>query len=61
MCALMSFDGDCGFRTASVNVIRRWVRPDADNEPWQRTDIARFDLTEDDCTPLCSSSTRRVR
>lgn len=46
----MIFDGDCGFCTASVNVIRRWIRPDADIEPWQRTDIARFGLTEEDCT-----------
>ena len=46
----MIFDGDCGFCTASVNVIRRWIRPDADIEPWQRTDISRFGLTEAECT-----------
>ena len=46
----MIFDGDCGFCTASVNVIRRWIRPDADIEPWQRTDLAQFGLTEQECT-----------
>ena len=25
---LMIFDGDCGFCTASVNVIKRWIKPD---------------------------------
>jgi predicted DCC family thiol-disulfide oxidoreductase YuxK len=47
---LMIFDGDCGFCTASVNVIRRFIRPRCDIEPWQRTDIARFGLTEAECT-----------
>ena len=46
----MIFDGECGFCTASVDVIRRWIRPYADIEPWQRTDISRFGLTEEDCT-----------
>ena len=50
MRALMIFDGDCGFCTASVGVIRRWIRPDADIEPWQRVDIAAFGLTEEDCS-----------
>ena len=46
----MIFDGDCGFCTASVNVIRRWIRPDCDIEPWQRTDIAAFGLTAEECS-----------
>lgn len=45
----MIFDGGCGFCTASAKVIRRWIHPDADIKPWQRTDIARFGLTADDC------------
>lgn len=49
MRALMIFDGDCGFCTASVDVIRRWIRPEADIEPWQRTDIAAYGLTDEDC------------
>ncbi len=46
----MIFDGDCGFCTASVNVIRRWIRPDCDIEPWQFTAIEEFDLTAEECT-----------
>jgi predicted DCC family thiol-disulfide oxidoreductase YuxK len=46
----MIFDGDCGFCTSSVNVIRRWIRPDIDIAPWQRTDIASFGLTADECS-----------
>jgi predicted DCC family thiol-disulfide oxidoreductase YuxK len=50
MRALMIFDGDCGFCTASVNVIRRWIHPDCDIEPWQFTAIEEFDLTPEECT-----------
>ena len=50
MVPLLIFDGDCGFCTASVNVIRRFIRPRCDIEPWQRTDITTFGLTEADCT-----------
>ncbi len=50
MVPLLIFDGDCGFCTASVNVIRRFIRPRCDIEPWQRTDITAFGLTEADCT-----------
>ena len=46
----MIFDGDCGFCTASVNVIRRWIRPRCDIEPWQRTDIPLYGLTPEECT-----------
>lgn len=47
---LLIFDGDCGFCTSSVTVIERWIRPRCDIKPWQRTDIAEFDLTEAECT-----------
>lgn len=47
---LMIFDGDCGFCTASVRVIRRWIRPDCDIEPWQFTPIADFNLTPEECS-----------
>ena len=50
MRALMIFDGECGICTSSANAIRRWIRPDCDIEPWQRTDIAAFGLTETECT-----------
>ena len=46
----MIFDGDCGFCTASVNVIRRWIHPDCDIKPWQFTAIEEFDLTAQECT-----------
>jgi predicted DCC family thiol-disulfide oxidoreductase YuxK len=46
----MIFDGDCGFCTASVNVIRRWIHPDCDIEPWQFTNIEQFHLTAEECT-----------
>ena len=48
--ALMIFDGDCAFCTTSANFMRRRIRPRCDIEPWQRTDIASFGLTEQDCT-----------
>jgi predicted DCC family thiol-disulfide oxidoreductase YuxK len=59
---LMIFDGDCGFCTASVNVIRRWIRPDCDIEPWQFTPIADFNLTPEECSTAVQyvDSDRRV-
>ncbi len=50
MRALMIFDGDCAFCTTSANFMRRRIRPRCDIEPWQRTDIAAFGLTPEDCT-----------
>ena len=47
---LLIFDGDCGICTSSARFIRRRIRPDADIEPWQWTDIAAFGLTEAECT-----------
>ena len=47
---LLIFDGDCGFCTASANVMRRWIRPRCGIEPWQRVDIASFGLTPEECT-----------
>ena len=58
----MIFDGDCGFCTASVNVIRRWIRPDCDIEPWQFTKIEQYNLTPEECTAAVQyvDSERRV-
>lgn len=50
MRALLIFDGDCAFCTTSANAMRRWIRPRCDIEPWQRTDIAAFGLTPQECT-----------
>ena len=47
---LMIFDGDCGFCTASVNAIRRWIKPKCAIEPWQQTDLGTFGLTPEQCT-----------
>jgi predicted DCC family thiol-disulfide oxidoreductase YuxK len=47
---LLIFDGECGICTTSANVMRRWIRPDCDIEPWQRTDIASFGLTPEECS-----------
>ncbi len=59
---LLIFDGDCGFCTASVDVIRRWIRPDCAIEPWQNIAIERFGLTPDDCSTAVQyvDSERRV-
>ncbi|MGW7278100.1 thiol-disulfide oxidoreductase DCC family protein [Streptomyces sp. NPDC054844] len=37
---VLVFDGDCGFCTAAVRVIERWVRPRCETTPWQRADLA---------------------
>ncbi len=49
MRALLIFDGDCGICTASVNVTRRWIRPDVDIEPFQWIELERYGLTETQC------------
>lgn len=46
----MIFDGDCGFCTASVKVIKRWIKPDCDIEPWQFIAIEHFNLTPEECS-----------
>jgi predicted DCC family thiol-disulfide oxidoreductase YuxK len=44
------FDGDCGFCSASAQVLRRYVRPDAAIVAWQRADLAALGVTEEACT-----------
>lgn len=34
------YDGDCGFCTACVRVLERWVPTSAEVIPWQRADLA---------------------
>lgn len=43
------FDGDCGFCTMVVNLVRSWVRPNAAIVDWQRTDLESLGVTEDEC------------
>jgi predicted DCC family thiol-disulfide oxidoreductase YuxK len=33
------YDGECGFCTASVRFLERWVRPRCNIEAWQLTDL----------------------
>jgi predicted DCC family thiol-disulfide oxidoreductase YuxK len=33
------YDGECGFCTASVRFVERWVRPRCNIEAWQLTDL----------------------
>ena len=47
---ILIYDGDCGFCTVSANAMRRLIRPRAHIQPWQSTDIARFGLTDKECT-----------
>jgi predicted DCC family thiol-disulfide oxidoreductase YuxK len=47
--ALLIFDGDCGICTASVNVMRRWIRPNVDIEPFQWLELEQYGLTADEC------------
>jgi len=45
---LLIFDGDCSFCTSSAEWIRHHVPAGTHVEPWQRLDLATFDLTERD-------------
>ncbi|MCK9896257.1 thiol-disulfide oxidoreductase DCC family protein [Frankia sp. AgB32] len=47
---LVVFDGDCGFCTTSVRVIRERIRPAVDFEAWQRLDLTAVGLTVDEVT-----------
>lgn len=49
MFPLLLFDGDCAFCTASVNVLRRYVRPRAEVIAWQHADLAALGVTADQC------------
>lgn len=46
---VLVFDGDCAFCTATVDQLRRFVRPRATIVPWQRTDLDLLGLTADQC------------
>lgn len=47
---LLVFDGDCGFCSGSVGVLRDRIGPDVDFEPWQRLDLAALGLTQEQVT-----------
>ncbi|CAM5361568.1 hypothetical protein SALBM135S_08428 [Streptomyces alboniger] len=44
---VLVFDGDCGFCTSAVRVIRRRVRPRCDIVPWQRADLGALGVSEE--------------
>lgn len=46
---VLLFDGDCGFCTASVQWLERWVRPSATIVAWQFTDLAGLGVDVHEC------------
>lgn len=54
---ILLFDGDCGFCTASVEVLQRWVRPSAKITPWQFADLDALGVSRE----ACESSVQWVR
>ena len=46
---VLLFDGDCAFCTSTVNALRRYVRPRANLQPWQRADLASLGVSEEQC------------
>lgn len=49
MTPLLIFDGDCGFCTAAVNFLRRWVKPQCEILPWQQLDLSHYPVTQQEC------------
>ncbi len=49
MYPILLFDGDCAFCTASVNFLRRYVRPEADIVPWQHADLTVLGVSSREC------------
>ena len=46
---VLVYDGDCAFCSSSVRFAQRWVRRMPRVVPYQRTDLARLGLTEQQC------------
>ena len=49
MYPILLFDGDCAFCTASVNYLKRYIRPRAQITAWQRADLAELAVSEQEC------------
>jgi predicted DCC family thiol-disulfide oxidoreductase YuxK len=47
--AILVFDGDCAFCTASASFTSRWIQPRAQIVPWQQLDLASLGLTAAAC------------
>ena len=46
---LLIFDGDCAFCTSSVRFIERRIRRHPRIQSWQRSDLAKLGLTQEQC------------
>lgn len=46
---VLVYDGDCAFCSSSVRVAQRWIRRMPHVVPYQRADLARLGLTEQQC------------
>ncbi|MGW5327037.1 thiol-disulfide oxidoreductase DCC family protein [Streptomyces sp. NPDC004014] len=44
---VLVYDGDCGFCTASVNLVRRWIRPPCDITARQWAGLQALGVTEE--------------
>lgn len=49
MYPILLFDGDCAFCTASVDFLKRHVRPRAQITPWQRADLEALGVSAQEC------------
>lgn len=49
MTPTLLFDGACGFCTAAVGFLERYVRPRAHVVPWQRANLADLGVTAEEC------------
>ncbi|WP_206439006.1 thiol-disulfide oxidoreductase DCC family protein [Streptomyces scabichelini] len=44
---MLLYDGDCGFCTRSVALIRQRFSPEVEMVPWQSVDLSRYGLSEE--------------
>lgn len=49
MYPILLFDGDCAFCTASVDFLKRYVRPRAKITAWQRADLDSLGVSAQEC------------
>lgn len=46
---MLIFDGDCGFCSSCVDVVKRYVNVDVQYLPYQRADLTALGLTAEQC------------
>jgi len=49
MYPILLFDGDCAFCTASVDFLKRYIKPNARVVPWQHADLDSLGVSEQEC------------